>query len=124
MVDYPSPTDRPSSGVGYSATPTPPVPIASLKTAPLPPPHLAGRGIDPADLDFSIFGNGDVGGTSQGPSGPAPSTPVQGNPFFNFLSSLFSRSGGGAPQGMTGLLNPPARSPRGVDTLGNPVGRF
>lgn len=91
--------------------------------APLPPPHLAGRGIDPSTLDFSVFGNGDVGGTAQGPSGPAPSTPVQGNPFFNFLSSLFGRSGGSAPQGMTGLLARGQGAP-GTDALGNPVGRF
>ena len=91
---------------------------------PLPP---TGRPIsssfDPSNVDFSVFGNGDVGGTPQGPSGPAPSTPVQGNPFFNFLSSLFGRSGGSAPQGMTGLLAQ-GQGRRGIDTLGNPFNRF
>ena len=101
-----------SSTLGYPAMSPPsismatPSPSPAMMNPPLPP-HMAGRG-----------GTSPTGPT--GPSGPVPSTPVQGNPFFNFLSALFGHSGGSPQQGMTGLLN----TPRGTDTLGNPLNRF
>lgn len=58
-----------------------------------------------------------------GPSGPVPSTPVQGNPFFNFLTALFGHSGGSPQQGMTGLLARGQGAP-GTNSLGNPFNRF
>lgn len=103
--------------------PGPTVARAKASAFPLPPVRPQPGSTPTPELDFSAFGNGDVGGTPQGPSGPAPSTPVQGNPFFNFLSSLFGRSGGSAPQGMTGLLAQ-GQGRRGIDTLGNPFNRF
>ena len=113
-----SPSDYPTSGVRASRTPT-----VGVRTSPQFGPPIPAGGLPAPELDFSVFGNGDVGGTAQGPSGPAPSTPVQGNPFFNFLSSLFGRSGGSAPQGMTGLLARGQGRP-GIDALGNPFNRF
>jgi hypothetical protein len=58
---------------------------------------------------------------SSGPSGPAPSAPMQ-NGFLGFLQALFG--GGGAPQGMTGLLTPRGQAGTSTDALGNPFGRF
>lgn len=114
-----SPSDYPTSGVGVSRTPT-----VGVRTRPQFGPPIPAGGLPKPELDFSAFGNGDFGqGAPQGPSGPAPSTPVQGNPLFNFLASLFHRSGGAAPQGMTGLLARGRGAP-GTNNLGNPVNRF
>ena len=96
------------------------------------PSSLSAAPYRPSTKPFTPLGAGAPSSLNTGPTGPtgpAPSTPVQGNPFFNFLSSLFGQSGGsaqGPAQGMTGLIanSSPARASRGVDTLGNPVGRF
>ena len=73
--------------------------------------------------DYSIFDSVDPRQNPTGPSGPMPSTQVQGNPFFNFLSALFGHSGGSPQQGMTGLLARGQGAP-GTNTLGNPFNRF
>ncbi len=113
-----SPSDYPSSGVGVSRTPTVGVRARPQMGPPIPP-----GGVKPPDLDFSMLGDDSLG--LGRPSSPMPATRVQGNPFFNFLSSLFGNSGGPAQaQGMTGLLQSPARPNRSVDVLGNPVNRF
>jgi hypothetical protein len=90
-------------------------------TPPLPPSRPGG--LPTSQPDYSVFDSVDPRQNPTGPSGPAPSTPVQGNPFFNFLSSLFGRSGGSAPQGMTGLLAR-GQGASGTDALGNPFNRF
>ena len=61
-----------------------------------------------------------------GPSSPIVKSPVEAQPpaqgggsIWDALRSLFSGSSSQG-QGMTGMLN----TPRGVDSLGNPVNRF
>ena len=125
--DNTSPTYPQDYPVGRVSDP-PPNRWQNGAAAPLPP-HLAGRGFDPNTADFSLFDSLNAGPSSlnagpTGPTGPVPSTPVKGNPFFNFLSSLFGQSGGSAPQGMTGLLGQGGQRRPGVDMLGNPVNRF
>ena len=120
MRDVMGLTGMPAPNMGYPAlSPSVSSMISPAGTAPAKP----SGGVPAPELDFSAFGNGDVAGTPQGPSGPAPSTPVQGNPLFSFLSSLFGRSGGSAPQGMSGLLARGQGAP-GTNSLGNPFNRF
>ena len=62
------------------------------------------------------------------PTNPAPTPPVQsgnaGN-LWGLLAHLFGGSTPGPPQGMRGLMQPPAgRGAPGTDRLGNPLGRF
>lgn len=110
--DSPAPvTPSNISSLSPSVQRNPPMPVARPATP---------TTTDPNSLDFSVFDGMDPRQDPAGPSSPMPSTRVQGNPFFNFLSALFGHSGGSPQQGMTGLLN----TPRGVDSLGNPFNRF
>lgn len=111
-----SPSDMPSSGVGVSRAPT-----VGVRSRPQFGPPIPAGGIQP-QLDYSQLDDAFPQGAT-GPSGPMPSTPVQGNPFFNFLSSLFGHSGGAPQQGMTGLLARGQGAP-GTNNLGNPFNRF
>jgi hypothetical protein len=62
------------------------------------------------------------------PTNPAPVAPVQSgnmNNLWGLLTHLFGGSTPGPPQGMRGLMQPPAgRGAPGTDRLGNPLGRF
>jgi hypothetical protein len=109
-----------------SEQPGPTVARANASNFPLPPTRPAPTQpatTDPNSLDYSLFDSVDPRQNPTGPSGPMPSTQVQGNPFFNFLSALFGHSGGSPQQGMTGLLARGQGAP-GTNTLGNPFNRF
>jgi hypothetical protein len=117
-----SPSDMPSSGVGYSAQPTVGVRARPQFGPPIPP-----GGIQTPQFDFSAFDNMDPRQDPAGPSGPLPTQGRAGggNPFLGFLANLFSRGvgGGATPQGMTGLLARGQGAP-GTNNLGNPFNRF
>jgi hypothetical protein len=125
-----SPSDMPSSGVGYSAIGPkfgPSIPPGGIKPRPQFGPPIPPGGIQTPQLDFSAFDGADPRQDPTGPSGPAPTSGGNaGNPFLSFLASLFSRGvgGGATPQGMTGLLTPRGQGAPGTNTLGNPFNRF
>ena len=113
-----SPSDMPSSGVGVSRTPT-----VGVRAGPQFGPPIPAGGLPTSQPDYSVFDSMDPRQDPAGPSSPMPSTRVQGNPFFNFLSALFGHSGGSPQQGMTGLLARGQSAP-GTNQLGNPFNRF